>query len=239
MGLTEAERVFGGITEEGFNDLLQAFFNFRPRHLRYGSPGFVPATTVGETQMPAIPFPGVPGGIDWLVELSVPVADFHPQTGGLPPELSLGANQVSLATTVRLCVACEPREGRWRDRRDEEHEDRPDDAPPEPDDERDDWDREREEPSATCFSLDIAAIGHLQRTFGPDGVVVVIDAVEIVDIEPQELEDLLECLMLQILRAILSQVRLPLATLRAGAFSLTLTRGPEIEDDQTKVYGNL
>ena len=45
MSLTEAERVFGGIHEDGINDLLKAFFNARPRHLKYGSPGFVGATT--------------------------------------------------------------------------------------------------------------------------------------------------------------------------------------------------
>jgi hypothetical protein len=70
-------------------------------------------------------------------------------------------------------------------------------------------------------------------------VVIVVDAVEIVDIEPKPLEAVLECLMLQILRAVLAGVRLPLQTLRAGAFSLTLTRGPEVENDQLEVYGNL
>lgn len=215
MALTEAEQVFGGITEGGFNDLVKAFFTARPRHLRYGSPGFVSATTVGETQMPAIQFPGVPGGIDWRVDFSTPVVDFHPETTSLPPELSLTPGQVSVTTTVRLCVACESRREREADR--------------EPD----------RDLRATCFKLDVSAVGHLQRTFGPDGVMVVIDDVEIVDIEPEELEAVLECLMLHLTRAVLSQVRLPLQTLRAGAFSLTLTRGPEIEDDQTKMYGNL
>ncbi len=34
-------------------------------------------------------------------------------------------------------------------------------------------------------------------------------------------------------------MELPLEALRAGAFSLTLVRGPEIEDDQVKVYGEV
>jgi len=228
MSLTEAERVFGGITEQGINNLLGAFFAARPRHLNYGSPGFVPSTTVAATQMGAIPFPGAPGGIDWAVQLAPPTVDLHPETDPLPPELSLGVNQLSVSTAVRLCVACETRREGERDP------DQPDDYPDQPRD-----DRPPGKAKGTCFDLKIFAVAHLQRTFSPDGVVIVVDAVEIVDVEPSELEAVLECLMLQILRAVLADVRLPLETLRAGAFSLTLTRGPEVENDQLEVYGNL
>ena len=223
MSLTEAERVFGGITEQGINDLLRAFFGARPRHLNYGSPGFVPATTAAATQMGAIPFPGVPGGIDWAVQLAAPKVDLHPQTDALPPELSLGPSQLSVSTMVRICVACETRR--------DQPTDKPDDQP------RDD--RPPGKAKGTCFELRLFALAHLERAFAPDGVVIVVDAVEIVDIEPKPLEAVLECLMLQILRAVLAGVRLPLRTLRAGAFSLTLTRGPEVENDQLEVYGNL
>lgn len=224
MSLTEAERVFGGIHEDGLNDLLRAFFTARPRHLNYGSPGFVPATTAGATQIPAIPFPGVPGGIDWSVQLDLPLVDMHPQDIGLPPELTLGPGQVSIQTKVRLCIACET----FRDESDDKSE-------------NDKKDPRRGKAKGPCFVVGVFALGHVEQTFGPDGpsVIIVIDAVELVDIEPNEFESVIECLMLQVLRAVLADVRLPLTTLRAGAFSLTLVRGPEIEGDQIKVYGNV
>ncbi len=232
MGLTEAERVFAGITETGINDLLRAFFDARPRHLNYGSPGFVPATTAAATQMGAIPFPGVSGGIDWSVQLSVPHVDLHPQTDSLPPELTLGTGNLSVTTAIRIRVACETRREPDREREKEhrpekgDHERPPRDLPP-------------GRAKGTCFELEVFAVGHFERTFSPDAVFVAIDAVEIVDVKPVELEAVLECLLLQILRAVLADVELPLETLRAGAFSLALTRGPEVENDQLEVYGNL
>lgn len=224
MGLTEAEHLFGGIHEDGLNDLLGAFFSARPRHLNYGSPGYVPATTVAATQMPAIPFPGVPGGIDWMVQLQRPEVDLHPETAALPPELSMGLGQVSIRTKVRICIACET----FR----ENHEEKPRDEQKEPG---------RGKAKGPCFDVEVFALGHVERTFGPDGesVVVVVDAIELVDIRPNEFESVIECLLLQVLRAVLADVRLPLTALRAGAFTLTLTRGPEVEEDQIKVYGNV
>lgn len=226
MSLTEAERVFGGITETGVNDLIQAFFTARPRYLNYGSPGFVPATSAAATQMGAIPFPGVPGGIDWAVQLRPPKVDLHPESDPLPPELSLSVGRLSIMTTVRICVACETR------------------REPGGDEGRADEDRHGDDflkgkAKGTCFDLDVFAVAHPERRFSPDAVVIVVDAVEIVDIEPTDLESVLECLVLQILRAVMAEVELPLSTLRAGAFSLTLTRGPEVENDQLEVYGSL
>lgn len=224
MSLTEAQSVFGGIHEDGLNDILRAFFTARPRYLNFGSPGYVPITTAGATQIPAIPFPGVPGGIDWSVQLQLPVVDLHPQDAPLPPELIFGPGQVSVQTKVRLCIACET----FRDKNDEKPQD-------------DNKDPDRSKARGPCFDVGIFALGHIERTFGFDGesIIIVVDAIELVDIKPNEFESVIECLMLQILRAVLADVRLPLETLRAGAFSLTLVRGPEIEDDQIKVYGNI
>jgi len=223
MSLTEAEHIFGGIHEDGLNDFLRAILTTRPHYLNYGSPGFVPATTVAATQMPTIPFPGVPGGIDWAVHLDIPVIDLHPKTLSLPPELSLGPGQVSVRTTVQLCFDC-----RRKPIKDEKPKNDREEPP-------------RGEAKGPCFKVEVFAIGHLERTYSLDGdaLVVVVDDVELVDIEPNELESVIECLLLQILRAVLADIRLPLRALRVDAFTLTLTRGPEVEDDQVKVYGNV
>ena len=55
--------------------------------------------------MAAIAFPGVPGGIQWRIQLSIPRVDLHKQTSSLPPELTLGPGQFSASLGVRLCLA--------------------------------------------------------------------------------------------------------------------------------------
>jgi hypothetical protein len=42
-----------------------------------------------------------------------------------------------------------------------------------------------------------------------------------------------------ILQAVLDQLRLPFHALTMGAFSLILLRGPEIGDDQLKLWGDV
>jgi hypothetical protein len=78
MSLTLADTVMAAVHENGVNDFLAAFFNARRRHLVYGTPAFVPVTTVSATSISAMTFPGVPGGIDILVVFSPPTVDFEP-----------------------------------------------------------------------------------------------------------------------------------------------------------------
>jgi hypothetical protein len=233
VSLTQAEAVFASVHETALNDLLTAFFTDRPRYLVYGSPSFVPATTVAETNMPAIAFPGIPGGIQWRLRLGIPRVDLFKQTMSLPPELSLNPGQFSARLDVELCLDCrrlriDPKPPRWK-----------------PSDHRDDTQpRDDRHPleEVTCCRLKVFAVGHLEHvvaTTGEDAIALGVDAVEIVDIEPDELESVLECLLFMILQAVLSQVRLPLRALRAGAFQLTPVVGPLIEDDQIKMRGNV
>src|SRR5258705_10860111 len=100
MSLTAAQTVFASIHEDALNDLITAFCTARPHFLAYGSPSFVPVTTVAETAMAAIDFPGVPGGIQWRVRLSIPRVDLFKQTTPLPPELTLGPGQFSAQIDV-------------------------------------------------------------------------------------------------------------------------------------------
>jgi hypothetical protein len=239
MSLTEAQAVFASIHETALNDVLTAFCTDRPRYLAYGSPGFVPATSAAETQMDAIAFPGVPGGIQWRVRLSIPHVDLFKQTDALPPELTLGPGQFSLRLDAELCIECrklriDPRPPRPPRDREKDH-DNPNDPP------REDRHPIRE---LTCFRLQVFAIGHLERVLsstGQDAIVLAVDAVEIVDIRPDELESFLECLLFLILQAVLANIRLPLSALRVEAFGLALavTVGPLIEDDQIKARGSL
>lgn len=101
MSLTQTSGAFAGVHEDGLNDFVAAFFQSRPRYLRWGSPAFVPFTTVMETQIPAIP----PFGIEYLIEIGRPVLDLFPDTKGfaLPP----GPGQFALEVAVKLTVGCQ------------------------------------------------------------------------------------------------------------------------------------
>lgn len=235
MSLTETETVFASVHEDALNDVLTAFCTDRPRYLVYGSPSFVPVTTVAETTMEAIGFPGVPGGIQWRVRLSIPRVDLFKQSMPLPPELSLLPGQFSSEIGAEICIDCRRL--------------KIDPKPPRPKDKGGDQGKKRKEPQhpdrhslseLTCFSLKVFAVGHIEHVLasnGDDAIALAVDTVEIVDIKPDGLESFLECLMFMILQAVLAEIRLPLKSLRAGAFQLSLTVGPFIEDDQIKVRG--
>ena len=226
MSLTGADHLFAGLHENGANDLLRAFFTARPHYLHYGSPPFVTATTVNETLIGPIPFPGT-GGIGWLVQFSIPVVDFHPDSSGgaLPPQLTLGPGQLSIRTRVRLCVQCGTR--------------RKGDQPS----------HGKDPPGSAgsslrplCTVLDLWAIGEPVAHYFSPGVGDIafhLDAVELVDVKPDSLESVLECLIRMMLQAALDHVRLPFHGVTAGAFALALTRGPEISDDTLKIWGTL
>jgi hypothetical protein len=236
MSLTESSRVFASAHESAINDFITAFCTARPHHLAYGSPAFTPVTTVAETAMAAIGFPGVPGGIQWRLRLSIPRIDLHAQSSSLPPQLSLAPGQFSIALDAELCIECRkiridprpPRPTKGREGRGQEQPNRDDKAHP--------------LSELTCFRLRVFAVGHLEPVMtssGEDGIALAIDAVEIVDIRPDELESFLECLLFMVLQAALADIRIPLRALRAGAFQLSLTAGPLIEDNSIKARGNV
>jgi len=106
MSLTGAFHVFAGLDENGTNRALQAFFSARPHYLHYGSVPFVAASSVSVTQVPPIAFPGIPGGIPYAIDLTVPVVDLFPPDGALPPPLVLGPDQLSIGTKATITLGC-------------------------------------------------------------------------------------------------------------------------------------
>lgn len=222
MSLTEAEHVFTGPHETGVNDLFEAVFTARPRLLNYAS--FVP-TSVSVTNIPPISFPMV-GNINFGVLFSIPVVDFHPDSSGvMPPPLTLGPGEFSVRTTVTLILFCQG-ERKRDDKRDDvvtTHVPLPSFAP-------------------LIARLEVCGVGApVVTTFGPGSgeISFRLRAVELVDVKPDELESLLECLIRMLLDAVLRQVKLPFNSLNAGFFQLNLLRGPEVEDDQAKLYGDI
>lgn len=246
MSLTESQAVFVSASESSLNDIVRAVVGARPHLLVYGSSAFVPASSAAETQMPPILFPGS-GGIEWRVEFDVPVLDLFDEDVPLAPPLTLDKGQFSITTTLVLCVDCPEERRRGDDRHDptrpndgpndgpngrpnDHPNDRPDDAPKGP------------AQNPICCKLGVQAVGHLVDTWTASGLRALgfeLDALELVDITPDELESVLECLIGQILRSVLRQVRLPLEAIRAGAFTLTPTEGPAIELDRVLARGTL
>lgn len=103
MSLTQAEHIFGGVHETGINDLLLAFFRARPRHLRYGTPSFVPATTVMATSVAAISFFGL--NIQFQIACDpIPTVDVTPGGAGSAP-LMPGTNEFTIRTNLNFTVA--------------------------------------------------------------------------------------------------------------------------------------
>ena len=226
MSLTRTAAVLGSIHEDAVNDLLQAFFSARPRYRHFGSPAFVPATTVAETRMDAINFPGVPGGIQWRVQFEVPKIDLFNPSAPLPPPLVLNPGQFALRMAVELCLNCVRSKD---DRQPKPGKDDPDRPPPKAD-------------HVVCTRLEVYGTGHIDAwsdAAGNGEIRLRVDEVEIVDITPDSLESLLECLLRMVLDAALAQVVLPIEALRAGAFRLVVTEGPRIESDRILAFGNV
>lgn len=99
-----------------------------------------------------------------------------------------------------------------------------------------------------CFCLDLFVVGHIE-VIGPKGnqrLIGKVDGLEIVDIEPEGLENILECYLDLLIRmVILPRLSvalesvvfdiLNLATVTISA-SPTVANNPAIEDDQVKVF---
>ena len=215
MSLTGAYHVFASIDEQGTNRALQAFFGARPHYLHYGSVPFVAASSVSVTQVSPIAFPGVPGGIPYAIDLTVPVADLFPPDGALPPPLVLGPDQLSITTKVTItlgCIAGPDESGKGG------------------------------HVTPVRTTLDVIAIAHpVSRYFSPGvgNVSFQVDQVLLPDVAPPSLQAVLDCLLEMILNALLSGLQLPFDIIDAGFVKLILEAGPTITDDQIKIWGDV
>lgn len=215
MSLTGVFHAFADIDQQGTNRALQAFFGARPHYLHYGSVPFVSASTVNVTQVPTIAFPGVPGGIPYAIDLTVPAVDLFPPDGPLPAPLVLGPDQLSITTKVTITLGCMAG--------------------------TDDTGKGgRVTPVQT--TLDVIAIAHPVSHYFSPGVGYVtfhVDQVLLPEVAPASLQAVLDCLLEMILNGLLSSVQLPFDIIDAGFVKLVLEAGPTIADDQIKIWGDV
>ena len=90
--------------------------------------------------------------------------------------------------------------------------------------------------------LDVWALGEIVSHYSGPGtgfISLKVDSVRIPGIKPDSLDKVLECLLRMIMAAALANLTLPFQAFSLGAFQLILQQGPEISDNQVKVWGNI
>jgi hypothetical protein len=215
VSFTQSDHVFAGVHEHGINTFVVAFFTARPRYLTYATPSLAPPAPAQFISVSAIPFPGIPGGIQYRARFDVPWVDLFPPDSSTEP-LPPGAGELSVRTKVTLTVGCYQYVGKGNDR--------------------------GGQMTPISTTLEVWARGKPQAIYyGPgNGVVnIVLEDVKILDVKPASLDAVLECVLRMVLQAVLNNLHLPFHALTAGAFQLILTRGPLIEDDQLKMWGTV
>lgn len=223
MSLTQTNHVFAGVNETGINTFFKAFLTARPHYINYGTSAFVPTTTAAATNVPAISFPGIPGGgIQYLVQFDIPVVDCFPPNGASP--LPPGPDELNFHVDAKVTVLCMT----WNLR-----------------DTNDGRPSVKSTPISTTIS--VWAKGKANSRFfgagngdvGFDLEEVKIPALACVKGKPDTFEAIVECIIRMVLQAFLDQLRLPFQAITIDFFSLTLQRGPNIDDNQVEVWGDI
>lgn len=268
MALTDNCDLYGEIHKDGINHVAKNIMQQRPSLFNYCT-AFVAANPyllckpikvaqdVDNFRNPHItvedPLPvfGTNGiiGLNFCFQITELEIDFHPgKVFTLPPELSppLGAQKFAIHAQVCGGIGCPS-----------EKNDIP--IPPSPDYSEKVEHRHKIEypqfvPSTEkleCFCLDLFVVGHIEMN-GPVGdqrLLGKVDGLEIVDIEPNGLENSFECYLNLLFKTVILprvSIAIPtmvfdilnLATITLSA-STTVSNNPAIEDDKLKVFIDL
>lgn len=231
MALTAGHDVFAALHEDGINKFIRNVYLCRPYYFHYATP-LLGGGTPGISPLSPLQVPGAGFGLEYSVEISQPVIDFFPQDAvlPLPSGLTLGPDQFSLTVEVRVCVACGLRRPTG---------DNPNNPAGKPTPGRGRGDQGWK-PQLVCSKLRIWAVGH--PTVEPMGMFdkrigLMID--EIIVKEVCDLEQLVECIATEMVNALLEKVKYTVSKMVLGAFGLVLAAGPNIRDDQLKVWGDI
>jgi hypothetical protein len=276
VALTDLSPLFASVHEDGINRFIRHVMAQRPSLFNYGTQWVADAPEERLCRMPEVdhvmqsrnvpivtvepPLPvlGTGGlyGLNFAAQLTELEIDFFPGTMGLPGELDPPLKEQRFALRAEMCAGL----GCPDDRMLEQFP--PPRQPPikVPGDDRQRPERDREESerrrppvvlptlALQCFCLELFVVGHMEVK-GPPGnqrLEMKVDGLEIVDVEPEGLENSMECY----LRMLLHYVVLPRMALALPLFvfnildlaTITLQASPSvdpnpaIEDDQVKVF---
>jgi hypothetical protein len=164
--------------------------------------------------MGSIPFPGIPGGVQWAVSFAIPVLDLYPPDSGSSP-MPPPPGCFSVHTTATITIGCMTWYGR---------------------------DKDGYQTVPITTALDVWAIGEIVPAYYGPGTGYIsfkIDKVLLPGIQPSSLEAMLECLIRMLLSAAIQSVQIPFHAISLGALTLTLEAGPTIQDNQVEVWGSI
>ena len=275
MAFTDSCDVFASFHEDGFNRIIEHVRRQRPSLFNYATADVArnerllcremavhpvvdlrhnPHVTIADP----LPIPGTHYGVNFAVQLTDLQIDFHPgKSVALPPELNPPRKAQRLAIKLGVCggIGCP----------DKEQLDRLIPPPKVPGRNTEGKDP-REQPVTAlptrklhCFCLEAYVTGgvRIANYGGKSYLEPFLDGFEIVDIQPEGLENSLECyigLLLRLvvlpgLRVLLERAPLNLTqgatdlfpqptnvTLSATPASAAVPNNPAIEDDQLKVF---
>jgi hypothetical protein len=271
MALTDSCDIFVAAHEDGFNRLIVHVMRQRPSLFNYATAPLAADPRLLCEEIDADPIVGKRGNPFVTIEDPLPIlgsdyglhfaaqlrdlqVDFHPgDEFTLPAELSPPLKAQRLAIKLRLCggLGCPP----------DDTVDKLVPPPPNPDAPPREPGREpapgpkvlRPLPfrALTCFCLEAFVTGGMRITeyWGKPWLEPYVDGVEIVDIEPERLENSIECYLKTLLRlVVLPKLRIllehaPFHIMKLASVTLSPTpaparvaNNPAIEDDQVKAF---
>jgi hypothetical protein len=220
MALTGLHHAFVGAHEDAMNVIIDAFRVARPWYFSFGTSmlggGAPPVPT---TLIKPIDMPGTYVGFQYRIDFAdITIDCFPPESGsGLPAELApLNTDEFSLRVDVNLSVLCP----RVIVALDEVHE----------------WE-------SLESSLTVWVAGSPTATPAGGGATqlgLMLHGVEIVDIKPEDLENVLECFLMTILeQAVLPKLTFVLDKLSTDFFTLALVDGPHVDSNRIFALGDV
>lgn len=223
MALTAGHAAYAALHENGLNKFIRNVYLVRPHYFHYATSLFGGGTPAISPLNP-IDIPGLGSVIQYSVAISLPVIDFIPEDASstLPAPLTLGPDQFSLTADVKFCIACGLRDQ-------SKHGD------------FSNQDRERAwSPKMLCTVLHLWAVGHpTVEPYGATDKLVGLQIDQIVVKNICDLEQIVECIAKDMINALLANLQQKVSALVLGAFGFMLAAGPEISDDQLKVWGDI
>lgn len=258
MAFTDNCDVFGSVHEDGFNNIVNHIQHQRPSLFNYGTiemlnrkgefchpiiahPSVQRFNNPLITVSPHLPIPGYNGsyGMSYIMQLTKVKIDFHPETINLPPELKpMNEQQFALQASFCVGLGC-PEKGFIKEISDSDNG---------KDDKKGEINQGLPFRKLNCFCLDVFAVLHVERSNGD--MRMRLDGFEIVDIEPEGLENGLECYVESILRlSLLPKLKISLndlvfniesyVSINPTPISSAVPFNPSIEKDQLSVFINL
>lgn len=283
MALTNNCDVFASVSEGMFNKFIENVARQRPSLFNYGTTSFVanpelmcqpiklapklPASQPRVGQQGLLPVPGTGGawGLEFCIQLTNLLFDFHPGNIALPPELLPPLAEQTFALQAQVCggIAC-PSEELLRRISDQEARRYPSIDPRDAirgNQKKDDTEKDLRQMQPVpfsldfihCFCLDLFVIMSFRRVDSGEGPLLAMDLrrLELVDIKPDELENSIECLIrttislgvLPRLRLVLDDIVMSLGkygslTIGFTPISAAVPFNPSVAKDQLSVFIN-